>query len=113
MLAVFIQGPGPELRFLAIRPDLAHAEALLRTFAEEIAREDPHREVNAFIVPCGYFHLHGGQAAPAEPMSASFASDLHWPVLDRAAAAETARLEQGAPSLLDLRERFKGSRDER
>lgn len=88
MFAVFIQGPGPSLRFLAIRPTREHAEGVLRAFADRLAQDDPHRDVNAFVVPCDYFYLHGGQLdrVPAIP-----ASDINFPVLDRFAVAEMAQ----------------------
>jgi hypothetical protein len=84
MFALFIQGPGPELRFLAIRSKREEAEAALRAFAEEIGRNDPHRDVNAFVVECSYFSLHGGQMARGEYPT----EDLNFSVLDRYAAAE-------------------------
>jgi hypothetical protein len=70
VFAVFIQGPGSSLRFLAIRPTRDHAEGALRAFADRLAQDDPHRDVNAFVVPCDYFYLHGGQmdrAGGADP----------------------------------------------
>jgi hypothetical protein len=51
VFAVFIQGPGSSLRFLAIRPTRDHAEGALRAFADRLAQDDPHRDVNAFVVP--------------------------------------------------------------
>lgn len=62
MFAIFIQGPGSELRFLALRSSRADAEAALTHWAAEIGRDEPQRACNAFIAETDYFYVAAGKA---------------------------------------------------
>ena len=55
---IFIQGPGAEAKFLALRKTKVEAANALRYWV----KENPRRRSNAFIIHGDYFNVEGGKA---------------------------------------------------